>query len=151
MSDVMPLPTPAPAPPRAPQFTRFHLWLYRSSGGRFGGRFRAHQFLMLTTIGRKTGARYTIPLEYHTDGLIPYIIGSNYGKNHPPAWYLNLQANPLVEIERGGQRQWVTASVADGTTRQRLWPELVRIAPYYERYQLRIAREIPLVLLHPLA
>lgn len=150
MTEALLLPTLAPTPPRAPQFTRFHLWLYRTSGGKLGERFRAHRFLMLTTTGRKTGARYTVPLEYHTDGATPYIIGSNYGKDHPPAWYLNLRANPIVEIERNNQRQWATASVADTSTRQRLWAELVGVAPYYGRYQQGMTREIPLVLLLPL-
>jgi deazaflavin-dependent oxidoreductase (nitroreductase family) len=149
MNDGLPLPPLAPTPPHAPRFTRVHLWLYRSSGGKIGGRILAHQFLMLTTIGRKSGRRYTVPLEYYTDGHLPYIIGSNYGKNHPPSWYFNLQANPLAEIERNGARHLVTARVADAQMRQRIWPELVRVAPYYGRYQQHISREIPLVLLHP--
>lgn len=63
MTEALLLPTLTPTPPRAPQFTRFHLWLYRTSGGKLGERVRAHRFLMLTTTGRKTGARYTVPLE----------------------------------------------------------------------------------------
>lgn len=151
MADPMPLPPIAPSPPRAPGFARFHLWLYRSTGGRLGGKLGARPFLMLTTSGRKSGKRYAIPLEYHTDGQTPYLIGSNFGKNYPPAWYLNLRANPTVEIERDGQRQWATAHVADASTRERLWPDLVRMAPYYARYQGRTTREIPLVMLHSLA
>lgn len=150
MTDLTSLPSAlAPAPPRAPGFMRLHLWLYRASGGRLASRFGARHFLMLTTTGRKSGARYAIPLEYHADGKTPYLIASNFGRAYPPAWYLNLQANPRVEIERGGQHGWASASVADPATRQRLWPELVRVAPYYARYQRRTTREIPLVLLHP--
>jgi F420H(2)-dependent quinone reductase len=150
MTEAPPLPALAPTPPRMPAFARVHLWLYRASGGKVGGRLPARGFLMLTTTGRKSGARYAVPLEYHTDGQIPYIIGSNYGKERPPAWYLNLQANPTVEIEHNRQRQWATASVADAPTRQRLWTRLVRVSPYYRRYQRHMSREIPLVLLHPL-
>ncbi len=150
MTDPMPLPPFAPSPPRAPGFARFHLWLYRSTRGRLGGKLGARPFLMLTTSGRKSGKRYAIPLEYHTDGQTPYLIASNFGRNYPPAWYLNLQANPTVEIERDGERQWATAHVADDAARERLWPGLVRIAPYYARYQAHTTREIPLVMLHPI-
>ena len=149
MTDTLtPMPPLAPTPPHAPNFMRLHLWLYRVSSGRLGGRFGARSFLMLTTTGRKTSARYAIPLEYHSDGQTPYLIASNFGKDHPPAWLLNLQAHPQVEIERGGQRQWASASLADDATRQRLWPALVRVAPYYARYQRRTTRQIPLILLH---
>jgi deazaflavin-dependent oxidoreductase (nitroreductase family) len=142
-----PLPPLAPSAPRAPAFARFHLWLYRVSGGRLATRIPGRRFLMLTTTGRKSGARYAIPLEYHTDGQTPYVIGSNYGKGYPPAWYLNLLANPTVEVEREGRRQWATASLVDAADRARIWASLVRVSPYYARYQRNISREIPLVLL----
>ncbi len=149
LTNVAALPPLAPSPPRAPVFARFHLWLYRASGGWIGSRLPARGFLMLTTTGRKSGARYAVALEYHTDRETPFVIASNYGKPHPPAWYLNLLANPTVEVERGGQRHWATAIVAPATDRARIWDDLVRVSPYYARYQQRITREIPLVLLHP--
>ncbi len=100
-----------------------HLWLYRVSGGRLATRVPGRRFLMLTTTGRKSGARYAVALEYHTDGQMPYVIASNYGKDSPPAWYLNLLANPRVEVEREGKRQWATASLVDAADRQRTGPE----------------------------
>jgi F420H(2)-dependent quinone reductase len=145
------LPPRAPSPPHAPTFARIHLWLYRVSGGRIAGKLRPRRFLILTTTGRRSGARYAIPLEYHTDGATPYLIASNFGHDYPPAWLLNAQANPRVEIERDGRRQWATASIASPADRQRLWPELVRVAPHYARYQQGTSREIPLVLLRPLS
>ncbi len=148
-TSLPPLPPFAPSPPRAPAFARFHLWLYRVSGGKLATSIPGRRFLMLTTTGRKSGARYAIPLEYHTDGGIPYVIGSNYGKDSPPAWYLNLLANPRVEVEREGQRQWATASLVAPADRPRIWADLVRVSPYYARYQRNINREIPLVLLRP--
>lgn len=144
-----PLPPLAPSAPHAPAFARFHLWLYRVSHGGFATRIPGRRFLMLTTTGRKSGARYAVALEYHTDGGIPYVIGSNYGKDYPPAWYLNLLANPRVEVEREGQRQWATASLVAATDRPRIWADLVRVSPYYAHYQRNMSREIPLVLLRP--
>ena len=143
------LPPLAPSPPRALWFARLHLWLYRASGGRIAGRLPGRGFLMLTTTGRKTGVRYAVALEYHTDGQIPYVIASSYCKDYPPSWYLNLLANPTVEIERDGARHRARASVADQDTRQRIWAKLVRGSPYYARYQRGVSRQIPIVLLHP--
>jgi deazaflavin-dependent oxidoreductase (nitroreductase family) len=148
-SSLSPLPPLAPTPPRSLWFTRLHVWLYRVSRGRIAGKLPMRGFLMLTTTGRKTGARYAVPLEYHTDGQIPYIIASNFGKDYPPAWYFNLLANPTVEIERDGQRAWARASVADPAERGRIWATLVRVSPYYARYQRGVSRQIPIVLLHP--
>ncbi len=149
MTTATPFPPLAPMPPHAPGFARLHAWLYRVSGGRLGSRFGARRFLMLTTTGRKTGARYANPLEYHIDGQTPYLIASHFGRERPPAWYLNLLAHPTVEIERNGGRQWATARVASAEDRQRLWPQLTLVAPYYARYQRHTVREIPLVLLYP--
>lgn len=143
------LPPLAPSPPRARWFARLHLWLYRASRGRIAGKLPGRGFLMLTTTGRKTGARYAVALEYHTDGQIPYVIASNYGQEHPPAWYLNLLANPTVEVERGGRRYRATASVAPSAEHDRIWAKLVRGSPYYARYQRRVTRQIPIILLRP--
>lgn len=148
-TSLPPLPPLAPSPPHALAFARFHLWLYRATGGRIGNRLPARGFLMLTTTGRKSGARYAVALEYHTDGQTPYVIASNYGKDYPPAWYLNLLAHPTVEVERNGQRQWATASVVPAADHARIWAKLVRVSPYYARYQRHITREIPLVWLNP--
>lgn len=136
-------------PPHAPLFMRVHVALYRATGGRLGGRGAGRQFLLLTTTGRKTGLRYVVPLEYHTDGRIPYIVASNYGRPRPPAWYLNLQAHPLVEIQIGRRREPAMATTASPPQRDRLWSALVREAPHYARYQTHTTRTIPIVLLHP--
>lgn len=150
-SQLPPLPPLAPSPPRAITVARLHLWLYRISRGRIANRLPGRRFLMLTTTGRKSGARYAVALEYHTDGGTPYLIASNFGHDYPPAWLLNLQANPTVEVERDGRRYWATARVVSPEDRTRIWPTLVREAFYYGRYQQGTAREIPLVWLHPLS
>lgn len=49
-------------------FTGFHTLLYRASGGRLGSRLRGFNVLLLTTVGRKSGKRRTLPLGYIRDG-----------------------------------------------------------------------------------
>ena len=48
-------------------FSRLHVFLYKISGGRIAGRFKAAPVLLLTTTGRKTGKRRTTPLLYGED------------------------------------------------------------------------------------
>src|SRR3972149_1774129 len=57
-------------------FGGMHRWLYRSTGGVIGGRFRGGPVLLLTTVGRKTGQARTWPLIYFPEGNAFVIVGS---------------------------------------------------------------------------
>jgi F420H(2)-dependent quinone reductase len=43
----------------------------------------------------------------------------------------------------------VLAEVADPEKRRALWTQLVASLPFYEQYQRKTTREIPMVILHP--
>ena len=47
---------------------RVHGAIYRASGGRLGARLAGIPMLLLTTIGRRSGHRRTLPLAYLPDG-----------------------------------------------------------------------------------
>lgn len=127
-----------------------NVWLYRLSRGRIGGRFRyGAPVLLLTTVGRRTGSQRVAPLLYLRDDERLVIVASKGGLAHHPTWYLNLQANPDVEIEVGDQRQKMRARTADAAERAALWPRLVAMYRDYDAYQARTDREIPVVLLSP--
>jgi deazaflavin-dependent oxidoreductase (nitroreductase family) len=70
--------------------------------------------LLLTTIGRKTGRRRTVPLTYQErDGI--YLVASARG---PAAdWLKNAQVNPNVEIRVGRHRLAGRAEVITDVTR----------------------------------
>ncbi|MCL6508654.1 MAG: nitroreductase family deazaflavin-dependent oxidoreductase [Bryobacteraceae bacterium] len=130
-------------------FAGMHRWLYRSTGGVIGGRFRGGPVLLLTTIGRKTGQARTWPLIYFPDGKAFVIVGSNGGRDVHPAWYLNLRSNPTATIEVGRKRFRVKARQAEGAERDRLWQLVIRTLPFYADYQTGTQREIPLMILAP--
>ena len=130
-------------------FTGFHVFLYRISGGRFGSQMRGFGVLLLTTTGRKTGKRRTMPLGYIRDGDSYVVIASNGGLDRHPAWYFNLQQNPNVQIQVRERTLDVKAETAQGDHRQRLWSQVLAEAPGYADYQTRTTREIPLVILMP--
>ena len=74
-------------------------------------------------------------------------MASNWGSDAPPAWYLNLIAQPSARVQLKGEVFPVTASVATAEERARLWPLVVARNPQYARYQAGTSREIPIVLL----
>jgi deazaflavin-dependent oxidoreductase (nitroreductase family) len=130
-------------------FVSSHRFLYRSSGGRIGSRLAGIEHLLLTTTGRRSGVRREHPLAcFHHDGEL-MVVASNGGADAPPAWYLNLQAEPKVEIQLGASCESRVARTADAAERARLWPELVKLNKAYRTYERRTSREIPIVILEP--
>jgi deazaflavin-dependent oxidoreductase (nitroreductase family) len=126
-----------------------HRLLYRASGGRIGGRLWDLPVVLLTTTGRSTGKRRTVPLCSFRDGDDVVVIASYGGLDRPPAWWLNLEASPLAELQTGRVRRTVTARNASAEERARLWAEVTARAPGYLEYERRTTREIPVVILHP--
>ena len=124
-----------------------HRLLYRASGGRIGGRLWDLPVVLLTTTGRQTGKKRTVPLCSLRDGDDVVVIASYGGLDRPPAWWLNLQANSSAELLSGRTRRSVTARDAAPDERARLWAEVTSRAPGYLEYERRTTREIPVVIL----
>jgi deazaflavin-dependent oxidoreductase (nitroreductase family) len=125
--------------------------LYRLSGGKLGG-LPGTDVLLLTTTGRRSGKPRTTPLIYLSDGRSLVVVASFGGSDAHPAWYLNLEANPEVEVRIGREAtRRMRARPASAAERERLWPEFTKIYGGYEKYRQRTEREIPLVFLEPLA
>jgi deazaflavin-dependent oxidoreductase (nitroreductase family) len=133
-------------------FGRFHTWIYRLSGGRILGSVGlGRKILLLTTTGRRSGVARTTPLVYMPDGERCVVYGSNGGQETPPAWLLNLEANPEAEVEVGSRRIAVRMHRAEGEEEARLLPLAHAYNPHWAGYQQQCARRIPLVVLTPRA
>ena len=128
-------------------FMWFHTTVYRLSRGRFLGKLRGAPVLLLTTTGRRTGARRTRPLMYLTEGEAYVIVASNNGGPRNPAWYRNLQSNPNATLEVRGRKLSVRAETAQGAERERLWAAFTGAYAFYMRYQEKTDRQIPVVVL----
>jgi deazaflavin-dependent oxidoreductase (nitroreductase family) len=124
-----------------------HIRRYVESGGRRGHRWSGANTLLITTRGRKTGTRYRTALIYGRDGERYVVVGSNGGKRQHPNWYLNLLANPDVEVQAGADKFRAVARPATAAERPRLWEQMTAIWPEYERYQAKVEREIPVVVI----
>ena len=125
-------------------------WIFRASGGRIGNRFRyGAPVLLLTTIGRKSGARRTTPLIYLADGESVALVASKGGMSHSPGWSHNLLANPDCEVTIGARTLAMRARRASADEKAALWPRLVAIYRDYDDYQARTTRDIPVLILTP--
>ncbi len=129
--------------------TGVHTLLYSLSSGRIGGRIVGSPVLLLTTIGRRSGKNRTLPLLYLADGATVVLVASNGGAAKHPQWWSNLQANPHARVQIGSRTLTMTATLAEGEERNRLWSRLVAMYPGYAGYQERTPREIPVVVLRP--
>ena len=133
--------------------TRAHARLLRRTRGRFPARnlmFAPRQrVLALTTTGRKSGQPRCTAMGYLRDDDNVVVVASNSGLDRPPAWWLNLQANPDAEIDCAGERRTVRAREATTDEHERIWPRFVEQFPGFEGYRSYTTREIPLVVLEP--
>lgn len=130
--------------------TKANTWVYRATGGRVGGRFmRGAPVCLITTIGRKSGQKRTVALIYLQEGEDVILVASKGGMEHHPQWYLNMEANPDVEVEIGTTITPMKARRASDEEKAAYWPKLVEIYPDYEDYQARTTRNIPVMVLSP--
>jgi deazaflavin-dependent oxidoreductase (nitroreductase family) len=123
--------------------------LYRWSKGGVGGGLSGMPVLLLTTTGRKSGKSHTIPVMYLREGSNYIVTASNGGRDSHPAWWLNMQRNRQALIEVKDVRQSVVAEPVSPEERRRLWTQLVEQAPFFEDYQKRASRDIPMAILRP--
>jgi deazaflavin-dependent oxidoreductase (nitroreductase family) len=119
-----------------------HFWDGSSLGGD-----KKTPTLLLTTKGRKSGRASVMPLIYGKDGDRYVIIGSKGGAPEHPAWYLNMMADPIVEVQVVHDKFQAKAHTATGAERQRLFEMMTKVYPPFPDYQSRTRRELPVVVL----
>ena len=131
-------------------FMSFFVWLYRQTGGKFGGSMGRFKVLILTTKGRKSGKILSNPVGYFERDGGYFIVASNGGNAHNPGWYYNIQGNPNdVSIHVNDKEFKVKPEIILGERRKPLYAWIVSLAPNYGAYEKRVTREIPLVFLKP--
>ena len=124
-----------------------HLRRYQATDGADGHLWNGVPCLLLTTIGRKSGASLTLPLIYGRDADRVLIVASRGGAPDHPAWYKNLAAQPRVSVQVAADKFAAMARTAAGDERSRLWNAMAKIWPAYNEYQAKTTREIPVVVL----
>jgi proline iminopeptidase len=144
-------------PPALPDWIADHVRRYRESNGADGHMWDSSvaggpgpiPTLLLTTTGRKSKQKQVLPLIYGKTPTGYAIVASKGGAPADPSWYLNLRADPNVEIQVGPEKMRARARTAAGAERAALWKQMAELFPPYDDYQRRTQREIPVVVLEP--
>ena len=132
----------------ADDFNRRIIEEFRANGGRVGDTLAGTPVLLLHHIGARSGIERVNPVVYRPHGAGRYVIvASNGGSRTHPAWYRNLKANPVVDIEVGAEAFTVRVEEVSGTERDPLWAELLAASPSLREYEAKAARQIPVLTL----
>ncbi|MBY3986061.1 nitroreductase family deazaflavin-dependent oxidoreductase [Rhodococcus fascians] len=120
-------------------------WLLTKSNGRFTvlGPIAA-PVVLLTTTGRKSGKPRTSPLLYYREGDRIFVVGSNFGQQHHPAWTSNLLADPKAVVAIGGRKIPVTATRITGDEKARIYRQFDAMVEVYGEYETRTDRDMRL-------
>jgi deazaflavin-dependent oxidoreductase (nitroreductase family) len=120
---------------------------FRANRGKVGGNFERQPLLLLHHRGARTGTERVNPVAYQKVGDSYAVFASKGGSPTNPDWYHNLVANPRARVEVGTETFDVSARVARGEERERIWNEQKRLNPGFADYEERTEREIPVVVL----
>lgn len=122
---------------------------YRRSGGRRMGRAKGMPVLLLTVPGRRTGVPHTVPVVYLADAGGWIVTRSGGGMRDEPQWFRNLRASDSAVIEVGARRHEVAVTVTDAGQHAQRWQQLISTAPFFDKYQQKVTRTIPIAVLTP--
>lgn len=143
------------APRELPAWIKDHVTRYLATNGEdgylwdasVGGSKGMVPTLLLTTTGRKSGRELTLPLIFGRSGTDYVVVASKGGAPNHPAWYLNLDADPVVQVQVKADKFAARARTASEPERATLWKKMVQIYAPYEDYQKKTQRQIPVVVL----
>jgi deazaflavin-dependent oxidoreductase (nitroreductase family) len=132
-------------------FTRAVVADMRANNGEVTtGPMAGRPLLLLTTRGAKTGAQREAILTYTRDGDRWVVAATKSGAPTNPAWYYNLRANPIVDVEAGGESFRARATETGPEERERLWARHVAARPEFADYPAMSGRTIPVITLERL-
>ena len=120
-----------------------HKILYKATRGGIGSSGGGLAVLLLTTIGRKTGRKHTVPLQHFLESDKTIVVASKGGSENHLHWYLNLRSNPQVVVQIKKSKISMFATTAIGEERKRLWTMITSRYGVYDDYQKRRIGRFP--------
>jgi deazaflavin-dependent oxidoreductase (nitroreductase family) len=135
--------------PSTQAWVRDQVELYESSGGTEGTTLRdtGLPVVIMTNRGAKSGKLRKTPLMRVEHAGVYAVVASQGGAPTHPAWYANLLAEPLVELQDGPVKRDYVAREISGEERAVWWERSVAAFPPYAEYQTKTERVIPVLLL----
>jgi F420H(2)-dependent quinone reductase len=114
-----------PPRPLIRSFWALHRAAYRLTGGRFGlrrpERGTTFGMLRLHTQGRRSGHERIAMIGYFEDGPNLVTLAMNGWGSADPAWWLNLQHNPVAKVDLPDGTRLIRARSVTGPKRDALW------------------------------
>jgi deazaflavin-dependent oxidoreductase (nitroreductase family) len=133
-------------------FWHGHRALLRATGGRFGlwrPKPDGWGTLRLTTTGRRSGQPRQVVVGYIEDGPNLVTMAMNGWGPPEPAWWLNLQEEPIAVVQTRDGNRAVRARRAEGDERERLWSRWAGIDKNLDEYAARRPTETAVVVFEP--
>ena len=132
-----------------PGISRQHVAAMESSDADPVWSMAGMRHVLLYTVGRRSGNVHKVALPYWEDpDGNRVVVGSFAGAPQHPAWYLNLTdrtANPELLVREQGTLYWADVQDLDGDDYARTWAGLTADRAYYNDYQSRTERRLPLI------
>jgi F420H(2)-dependent quinone reductase len=137
--------------PSAWGWVRKQVDAYESSGGTEGVMLQGAPVVVITMRGRRSGKVRKAPvMRVEHDGTYAAVASKGGAPAHP-GWYRNLLAEPRVTLQDGPEVREMRAREVTGDEKVAWWARAVAVWPAYDDYQARTDRQIPVVLLEPVA
>jgi F420H(2)-dependent quinone reductase len=137
--------------PSSAEWVRKQVEEIESSGGTRGTELRGVPVVIVTSLGAGSGKLRKNPvMRVEHDGSYAAVASKGGAPEHP-AWYRNIVDHPLVEVQDGPDKGDYTARVVSGDERAEWWKRAIAVWPDYDEYQTKTDREIPVVVLEPVA
>jgi F420H(2)-dependent quinone reductase len=137
---------PSPWAPIAEEVER-----YERTGGSEPSEIVGEQWIILWTLGAKSGKVRKTPLVRVADGRGNYaVVGSQGGAPTDPHWVHNLRRSSVARLQDGTVLSDYQAREATGEEKREWWQRATAVWPDYDDYQAAATnREIPLFVLEP--
>src|SRR5271167_5020824 len=131
--------------------TRKQVELYEATDGVEGGTLNGKPVIVLTFKGAKSGKIRKTPLMRIERNGTYAVVASNAGAPTHPFWYYNIVANPIVELQDGAVKQDMRAREVFGEEKNEWWKRADAAYSEFLAYRARAGREIPVLVIEPLA
>ena len=122
---------------------------YERTDGAAPSEIVGEHWVILWTLGAKSGNVRKTPLVRVADGASYAVIGSMGGAPNNPNWVHNLRANPIARVQDGSELKDLSVREVDGDEKAKWWSVATKVWPDYDAYQAATERVIPLFVLDP--
>jgi len=134
-----------------PKLSRMHVAAMETSDDDAVWQQAGMHHVLLRTVGRTTGKEHAVALPTWRDPQGRRVVVASFaGAPEHPQWYRNLAdraANPEVLVRVQGGQFWSTPVILEGDEYDEVWALLVADRAWYDTYQGKTERRIPLVAL----